>query len=117
MTSSTLSQLSIGSIITVISIIVLTMTFLLGEYNTEERNGRPRYQEIYSNGLTIISVGLLAGLLSLIGKIISLFNPEGMRLIGMNIQANSLSLIGFTIAIIVVSIGIFFITGKIIARS
>lgn len=117
MTSSILSQLSIGSIITVISIIVLTMTFLLGEYNTEERDGRPRYQDIYSNGLTIISIGLFAALLSLISKIISLFNLDGINIYGIDIEPNSLSLICFSIAIIVVSTGIFFIMGKIIARS
>jgi hypothetical protein len=107
---------STASIITVISIVVLVITFLLGEYNTEERNGRPRYQSIYSTGLIILMVGLLISSFSLLSELILSFGISVVTGFGQSIRTKFLVTASFSLAILIVSIGTFFITGSILRR-
>lgn len=102
--------------ITVMSIIILVITFLLGEYNTEERNGRPRYQDIYETGLKVVNIGLVLAVISLISDITYTL----LDLLQVNtviIQFSILSSAAFILAILTVSTGTFFITARVLMRN
>jgi hypothetical protein len=101
--------------ITVMSIIILVITFLLGEYNKEERNGRRRYQDIYKTGLIVLNAGLALAVISLLTGVIYLV-LDSVSLNGMIIQFSVISSATFISAILVASIGTFFITAKVLMR-
>lgn len=57
---------SLSSVITVISVIALITTYLLGELSDEDRMARDRVKPIYKKYLRTMSVGLVLATLSLL---------------------------------------------------
>jgi uncharacterized membrane protein len=101
--------ISLSSIITVISIIALITTYLLGELSEEDRMSRDRFKPIYKRYLYFMLGGLLFSVVSLILTLLSLFN------VGPNCIENW-GIASFTLAIILVSTSTFLLSYELISR-
>ena len=68
------ATIPISSVITVISVISLIVTYLLGELSNEDRMARDRIKPIYKKYLKITSLGLIIAVLALVPALLLQFN-------------------------------------------
>jgi len=102
-----LPSISLSSVITVVSIIALITTYLLGELSEEDRMARDRVKPIYKRYVKLMSVGLVLAVLALGTALLVEFQIMVVR--------SNLATVGlFSLAIVIVSISTLLLSYKLI---